>query len=1150
MIKNTLTDRLIEGESFNELLTAATSCSDATGRCCGVFGLSRAGRMFYYAALAQETQRPLIIVVPTDSDCNVLTGDLNRLTGGRACALLGRDLVLAHVEGQNHSHEYRRIEALGKMVGGRADIIVTTAEATCRPLPTKEQFCNATITLTVGLNFKLIDLTERLVMAGYVRRDNVEAPGQFSLRGGILDIFTPDLERPVRCEFWGDTIEQMAAFDVVSQRRDDRLKKVHISPAREVIFDSPEQVLKAFTDFVANRKDKKEITESFYEELVRLESGVMPASLDRFYPIKYKEYGALVDYLANPIIISDDYASTLEAAEATCKRGKLQIEALAIPEKLNYYGRANDYIKLLSKGSLIFESFERSIKGIKIDKHINILCHRIPVWSGVAKGLFEELADYIKRGYQCRLLVGTRRAAVAIEKELNLQGINATTEKNADSRRDVVVVEQGNLSAGADFVHEKLVVITGRRSDVVEKKARKTKGLSSLSDISPGDYVVHQNHGIGLYKGIKSREMQGVTKDYIMLEYSRGDALYIPVTQLDLLSRHSGAEDSVKLSKLGGVDWNKTKSKVKTATAEMAKELIELYAKRLETPGFAFDRDNDWQADFEQRFAYDETDDQLRAITEIKKDMQSGHAMDRLLCGDVGVGKTEVALRAAFKCILSGKQVALLCPTTILAMQHYNSIAERMEHFPVRPGILSRFKSTRDNNLTLRDMASGRIDIVVGTHKLIQKSVKFKNLGLLIVDEEQRFGVGHKERLKEMFVGVDVLTLSATPIPRTLNMALSGIRDLSTIDQPPYERQPVETYVTEYDDMVISSAIERELSRGGQVYYIHNRIDTIEFCASRVAKLCPGANIDFVHGRMDEKTLSSVWNRLLSGELDILICTTIIETGVDVRNCNTLIIEDADRLGLSQLYQMRGRVGRSSRKAYAYFTFKRDKVVSEIAEKRLSAIREFTSFGSGFRIAMRDLQIRGAGNLLGKSQSGHLSSVGYEMYMKMLNLAIAIEKGYKPAPDKSQCLIDISADAFIPEKYIPDTASRIEVYKRIAAIETTEDADDILSELADRYGAIPESARGLCEISLMRVTAAKLSFYEIGEKKGELICYTDAYEKQMLAPFISAMQGRAKYIDGTKPYILLRPGKGDNSVSLIKLALAQLEKLVYNSVTS
>ncbi len=1144
MLKTTLTERLSDGESFGELLQAATR------GCCGVFGLPRAGRVFYYVALAEKTSRPLLVIAPTDSDCNVLTADLNRLKPGKACALPGRDLVLAHVEGQNHSHEYRRIEALGRMVGGRADIIVTTAEAICRPLPTREQFCNATITLSIGDTLGLSKLTERLVMSGYIRRDNVEAPGQFSLRGGILDIFTPDLERPVRCEFWGDVIEQMAEFDVISQRRDDRLKKVHISPAREVIFESPEQVLKSFHDFVEKRRDKKEIIESFYEELVSLESGVMPASLDRFYPIKYPKPGILTDYLNNPIIIADDHAAIFESAQESDKRATLQLQALDLPQKLSYYRKPSDYIKLISEGALIFESFERSIKGVELNNSINILCHRLPVWSGVAKGLFEELADYLKRGYQCRLLVGTRRAAAAIEKELNLQGINATTERNADSRRSVVVVEQGNLSAGADFPHEKLAIITGRRSDVVEKKPRKTKGLSSLSDISPGDYVVHQNHGIGLYKGIKSREMQGVTKDYIMLEYSKGDALYIPVTQLDLLSRHSGADEGVKLSRLGGVDWNKTKSKVKAATAEMAKELIELYAKRLETPGFSFDRDNDWQADFEQRFAYDETDDQLRAITEIKKDMQSPHTMDRLLCGDVGVGKTEVALRAAFKCILSGKQVALLCPTTILAMQHYNSIAERMEHFPVRPGILSRFRSTRDNNLTLRDIASGRIDIVVGTHKLIQKSVKFKNLGLLIVDEEQRFGVSHKERLKELFVGVDVLTLSATPIPRTLNMALSGIRDLSTIDQPPYERQPVETYVAEYDDMVISSAIERELSRGGQVYYIHNRIDTIEYCASRVAKLVPGANIDFVHGRMDEKSLSSVWNRLLSGELDILICTTIIETGVDVRNCNTLIIEDADRLGLSQLYQMRGRVGRSSRKAYAYFTFRRDKVVSEIAEKRLSAIREFTSFGSGFRIAMRDLQIRGAGNLLGKSQSGHLTSVGYEMYMKMLNLAIAIEKGYKPAPDKSQCLIDISADAYIPEKYIPDTASRIEVYKRIAAIETPEDAEDILAELADRYGAVPESARGLCEISLMRVTAAKLNFYEIGQKKGELICYTDGYEKQMLAPFITAMAGRAKYIDGTKPYILLRPGKGDNSVSLIKYALAQLEQLVYNSVTS
>ncbi len=1145
MTKST-TERLRQSDNFKQLLQSANS-----GRC-GVFGMPRAVRLFYYVALHEETKRPLLIVTPTDTDCNVLAEDLGRLLGGNVCTLLGRDLVLAHVEGQNHSHEYRRIEALGRIVGGRASIVVTTAEAMGHPLPTKDEFCRATLTLKVGGDYELKKLTEDLIMSGYVRRDNVEAPGQFSIRGGIFDIYTPDLDKPIRCEFWGDTIEQMATFDVTSQRREDKVKKAHISPAREVIFRNAEEALSAFEAFIAKRRDKEEIESCFQSELQELRTDIIPASMDKFYPIKYKTYGKICDYLENSIIIADDYTAGMEASVEAQARSKRQLDSLIqaqlLPEKLHYYGGKAELAALYSQNCLLFESFERTIRGVELSDSINILCHRLPVWTGVAKGLFEDLREYLKKGYQCRLLAGTKRAAAALEKELNEHRINATTEQNADARRVVVVVESGSLSAGADFPHEKLAIITGRRSDVVAKKPKRSKGLNSLSDISAGDCVVHQNHGIGRYTGIESMEMQGVVKDYIKLEYAKGDALYIPVTQLDLLSRIDQAQgDSVKLSKLGGGEWNKTKSKVRTATAEIAKELIQLYAKRLETPGITFDEDDDWQRDFEQRFAYDETDDQLRAISEIKKDMQSTHAMDRLLCGDVGVGKTEVALRAAFKCILSGRQVALLCPTTILAMQHFNSVSERMEPFAIKAALLSRFCTAKENKDTLSGLKFGKIDIVVGTHKLIQKNVSFRNLGLLIVDEEQRFGVTHKEKLKEMFVGVDVLTLSATPIPRTLNMALSGIRDLSTIDEPPFERQPVETYVMEYDDRTITSAIERELSRGGQIFYIHNRIDTIEHCTYRLSQLVPGATIDYAHGRMEEKQLSSVWGRLLSGDLDILVCTTIIETGVDVRNCNTLIIEDADRMGLSQLYQMRGRVGRSARKAYAYFTFRRNKLVNEIAEKRLSAIREFTSFGSGFKIAMRDLQIRGAGNLLGHSQSGHLSSVGYEMYMKMLNLAIALEKGQTLTPDKSQCLIDISVDAYIPKKYIPDIASRIEAYKRIAAIETAEDAEDMLAELADRYGKVPPSAKGLCDISMLRVTAAKLGFYEIGQKGADIVCYTDSYDPRRLAPFIRAMEGKARYMDSTKPFIKLMPQRSDKAVPLLKLALAQIETLVYNN---
>ena len=572
----------------------------------------------------------------------------------------------------------------------------------------------------------------------------------------------------------------------------------------------------------------------------------------------------------------------------------------------------------------------------------------------------------------------------------------------------------------------------------------------------------------------------------------------------------------------------------------MAQELIELYARRKQARGYAFPPDDTWQADFEQRFAYEETPDQLTAAADIKHDMEQNWPMDRLLCGDVGVGKTEVALRAAFKCVMGGKQCAILAPTTILAWQHFNTAISRMEAFPIRIGLLSRYRSAKEQKETLRGLKAGTVDIVVGTHRLLSNDVKFKDLGLVIIDEEQRFGVKHKEKLKENFIGVDMLTLSATPIPRTLNMALSGIRDMSTIEMPPTERRPVETYVLEYDDGIIAEAIKKELARGGQVYYLHNRVDNIDECAARVGKLVPGARVGVAHGKMTEEQISTVWQQLLDAEIDILVCTTLIETGVDVRNCNTLIIENADRMGLSQLYQIRGRVGRSSRRAYAYFTFQRDKVLTEIASKRLSAIREFTAFGSGFRIAMRDLQIRGAGNLLGHSQHGHMEAVGYDLYVKMLGQAIALAKGEQPAPDKSDCLVDINADAYLPEKYIPDAAGRIEAYKRIAAIETADDATDVLDELIDRYGDPPRSVQGLVDISLIRVTAARAGINEIAQKGDALLLYTDVIGPNQLKPLVEAMPHRVLYSALGRPAISLHVAKGEDPLTILRDAVALL----------
>ena len=639
-----------------------------------------------------------------------------------------------------------------------------------------------------------------------------------------------------------------------------------------------------------------------------------------------------------------------------------------------------------------------------------------------------------------------------------------------------------------------------------------------------------------MYAGIQRLEVQGATKDYLKIQYSGSDVLYVPVTQLDLLSRYTppGDEDKVKLAKLGGAEWQRTRARVKKATEEMAQELIELYARRKQAKGYAFPPDGEWQQDFEARFEYDETEDQLAATAEIKNDMEHTWPMDRLLCGDVGVGKTEVALRAAFKCVMGGKQCAILAPTTILAWQHFNTAIARMEAYPIRIGLLSRYRSSKEQKETLRGLRDGTVDIVIGTHRLLSDDVKFRDLGLVIIDEEQRFGVKHKEKLKEAFIGVDMLTLSATPIPRTLNMALSGIRDMSTIEQPPFERQPVETYVLEYDEGIVAEAIRKELARGGQVYYLHNRVESIDACAARIGRLVPGARIGVAHGKMTEEQISSVWQQLLDNEIDVLVCTTLIETGIDVRNCNTLIIENADRMGLSQLYQLRGRVGRSSRKAYAYFTFTRDKVLTEIAAKRLSAIREFTAFGSGFRIAMRDLQIRGAGSLLGHSQHGHMEAVGYDLYVKMLGQAIATARGEAPAPDKSDCLVDISIDAYLPEDYIPDPAGRIEAYKRIAAIETTADAEDVLDELIDRYGSPPKSVQGLVDVSLVRVTAARVGIVEIVQRSDQLILYSDVVGPRQLAAVMDQYPHRVLYNALGRPYFSLRVQPGENPLVLLR----------------
>ena len=1147
-----LTRELKQTAEYQKLLAGVAGEGPAA---VALFGLPPTARAQVLCALCEDTGRPALVLCAGEADATRFSEDCCVL-GQTSEVFPARDFVLRPVEGMNHEYEYRRLSVLGNLVGGRTRVACAGIEAALQFTMPREEFCGNTMTIRPDDQLPIPELIEKLYGAGYHRRFQVEGPGQFSVRGGIVDIFAPDMAKPCRLEFWGDVVDTIHAFDIASQRREETVEKIYLSPAREVLFGDTAEAAARLREALSRAKGERRraLEQVMDSDLKNLDGGTMPGAMDKYLALRYAKPAIILEYLDHPIVFFSEPSAVREAARALEYRfseelkGLLEAGVLCAGLDRFYEEAAGLWYEAGRQRAVFCENFARTMPDVRLTATVNMPAHSLPPWAGEVNALVEDLTPLLEQKYAVAVLAGTERAAQALARDLNRAGLRAMahTQPPQQIAPGGVAVLEGHLHAGAEYPFARFAVFTSRRhgQSARQQKKKKNKGLASLSDIAPGDYVVHQNHGIGVYVGIQRLELQGVMKDYLKITYEKGDTLYVPVTQLDVISRYTAPGDSerVKLSRLGGDSWAKTKSRVRRATQEMAKELIDLYARRQQAKGFAFPEDNEWQRDFETRFEYDETEDQLTCAAEIKKDMEQPHPMDRLLCGDVGVGKTEVALRAAFKCIMGGKQCAILVPTTILAWQHYQTALSRMEAFPAKISLLSRFASPAQQKATLKGLADGTVDLVVGTHKLLQKNVHFKDLGLVIIDEEQRFGVKHKEKLKENFIGVDMLTLSATPIPRTLSMAMSGLRDMSTIEEPPFERRPVETYVLEHDSGIVAEALRRELDRGGQAYYIHNRIDTLERTAQQLGQMLPGARIATAHGRMDEAELSAVWQRLLDGEIDILVCTTLIETGVDVRNCNTLIIEDADHMGLAQLYQLRGRVGRSGRKAYAYFTFRRDKVLTDVAAKRLSAIREFTSFGSGFRIAMRDLQIRGAGNLLGQSQHGHMEAVGYETYVKMLNQAIAEARGETVATDKSDCLIDITVDAYIPERYIPDPAGRIEAYKRIAAINSREDASDVIDELIDRYGDVPASVAGLIDISLVRMTAARLGIYEITQRGDTLLLYSDRLELAVLKPLLQEMGRRLLVNASGKPYLSVRIQPGEKAVDVMTLVLDRMSQ--------
>lgn len=1083
-------------KDFDPLKTSVLS-----KKSCAFFGADKQ-KVYFASELIKQTKKKFFIIVPNEREAREVYETLCGLISD-VFLFPAKDLNLRKIESVSRFDENRRIEALTHIRKGNFNACIIPADALCALTPHPEEYRE--VTIYNGEEHSFDGLINELSALGYELYDTVEGPGQYSVRGGIIDIFLPNENEPYRLEFFGDDVDSIALFDPLTQRRTEPKDYITISPAAERSEEVLTDLKKALSKHIDN--------DFIRQDLDLISSGILPKH-DRYLPFNFKKTAGVLDYTTDDISVCIfNWKECKETIDGYVFRLKEDIKTLL---EEGYYFFKKDYFftieKIISKinSPIIFETLPCSINDFKIHRICEVSL--FPTEISTMLSLSQDVSRFISEGYNVHVLTLDKTHTQELKKELG-ENINLT-------------VEQGSLPYGFAIPEIKLAVFTYRRRAAA--KTRRTKfekgeKIKNFSDIVTGDYVVHEDYGIAVYSGIHKVDSQGVINDYIKLNFSGTDVLYIPCSQLNKISKYiSGNSDvKVKLNKLGGTEWAKTKQRVRRSVQDLAEKLTVLYGQRLNMQGIQFSPDNEWQHDFEANFEFEETEDQLRCINEIKKDMQGTMPMDRLLCGDVGFGKTEVALRAVFKAVTDGKQVAFLAPTTILSFQHYKTMIARFGEYPVKVALLSRFRSPKQQKDALTKLKRGEVDVIVGTHRLLQKDVIFKDLGLIVVDEEQRFGVMHKEHLKEIAKNADVLTLSATPIPRTLNMSLSGIRDISILNEPPHNRFPVTTYVAEYDLGLVVDAIKREVARGGQCFYLHNRIDSIYKVAS-ILQEKTGCNIQVAHGKMTQEELSSIWEALVAGDIDVLVCTTIIETGVDVPNCNTLIIEDADRLGLAQLHQIRGRVGRTDKRAYAYFTFRKGKVLTSEAYKRLMTIKEFTEFGSGLKIAMRDLEIRGAGDVLGAEQSGHLMSVGFDLYMKMLEQAVRIEKG-EPVKN-TECTVEIKVNAYIPDNYIKNTETRIEVYKMIAGMYSENDYSDVLDELIDRFGEPPKEVMMLMRISLIRLKAEALNICEISENEKRICIY---FEEQPTWDTISDITAkynrRLLFSIGKKPYFTLKP---------------------------
>ena len=1135
---------------------ALTAAID-NGACPVAFsGLSAVHRAHFAAGLHQELERPVVVVCADEGEAQRMEKDLAALSGEKVAALSAREFTFHNAAVVSRQYEHRRLSVLRALAAGECPLLVCTVEAILQRTIPKTLLTQAAQVVRMGESHDLNELVDTLTAAGYTRCQQVEGVGQFALRGGILDFFSPARPKPVRVEFFGDEIDAMGLFDPDTQRRIENISEAEILPAAEVLPQFAPggcagllELLDGLISRVRKRKGSDKLLSSLEEDREKLAQNVSFPAMDRYLELIYPQMATAADYFPEDAVVvfsesprvaerGQNYLWQLdEDAKTLMERGELAGELARLartPEEL---------WETLDQWPVCFlDAFTSSKYPIRPRTVLNLLAKQLPSYGASLETAVSDLAHYVSEGFRTVVLVSSEQRALNLQSLLREQKMTTAVDFQLHDlpAYGKAVIAVGGVSAGMEYPVGRLAVLTEGQSALGKKRRSKPvtnrQKLGSYADLSPGDLVVHEHHGVGRFLEMTKMTVDGVEKDFVKIAYAGTDVLYVPATQLDLVSKYIGsgedAQETKKLSKLGGTDWEKAKTRAKKAVKDLAKGLIQLYAQRQRQPGFAFSPDSEWMKEFEDQFEYAETDDQLRCIAEIKQDMEQARPMDRLLCGDVGYGKTEVAFRAIMKCVLDGKQAAILVPTTVLARQHYLSAKQRFAKYPVEIDVVSRFRTPAQMKQTLRRVEQGGIDLLIGTHRLFQKDVKFKDLGLLVIDEEQRFGVQHKEKLKELSRQVDVLTLSATPIPRTLNMALSGIRDMSTLEEPPLDRQPVQTYVLEHDWGVLMDAARRELERGGQVYYLHNRVETITRTAARIKEMLgEDVEVAVAHGKMSQEELNEVMTRMSEGEVDVLVCTTIIETGIDIANANTLIIEDADKMGLAQLHQIRGRVGRSTRRAYAYLTYRRGKVLTEVASKRLGAIREFAEFGSGFKIAMRDLEIRGAGNVLGPEQSGFLLSVGYDMYLKLLEEAVLEERGEKPQRP-TECAADLSVAASIPDRYVPSPEQRMDLYRRIAAIRSEADADDVMDELIDRYGDPPRTVNNLISVALLRADAAQNGISQIDQKGTSLNFYLEEFDLQRVSTLcgMDKYRSRLLFSAGEKPYLSLRLKKGEDGL--------------------